>query len=362
MVRRLRRAPLAGTAVTLVSRERHLVYTGMVPGLIAGHYPYEACCIDLERLCRAADVSFVEAEIVAADLGRCRVRCTGGRDWDFDLLSLDVGAVPDLEGVRGAREHALAAKPVDRLLAGWTALLAAAEREPQSVLVVGGGAGGVELALAMAHRLYRAGVRDTRIALATGDASVLASHPPAARRWLSEALARRGIAVHAGCRVTAVEAGAVRVADGARLSATWVVWAGSAAAPRWLAQGGLACDSRGFVAVDETLRSLSHDNVFAAGDCASIAGHPRPKAGVYAVRAGPPLADNLRRTLAGAPLRRYRPQRHALALISTGERLAVATWNGFALRGAWAWRWKDWIDRRFVARYHAPDEDARRPT
>jgi len=72
---------------------------------------------------------------------------------------------------------------------------------------------------------------------------------------------------------------------------------------------------------------------------------------VFAVKAAPVLAANLRAALQGAPLTRFKPQRRFLALISTGERHAVGVWNGFAWQGRWAWRWKDRIDRRFVARY-----------
>jgi selenide,water dikinase len=130
-----------------------------------------------------------------------------------------------------------------------------------------------------------------------------------------------------------------------------VIWATGAAAARWLAACGLRVDAAGFVAVNEALQSTTHPDVFAAGDVATMMAHPRPKSGVFAVRQGPVLARNLVAAAAGAPLAAYAPQREALALITTGARHAVATRGAWSFAGAWVWRWKDRIDRRFMARY-----------
>ncbi len=144
--------------------------------------------------------------------------------------------------------------------------------------------------------------------------------------------------------------GAVRLADGGSIAAAEAIWATGAVAAPFLAASGLACDEAGCVRVGAELRSLSHSFVFAAGDCASL-DPPRPKAGVWAVRAGPPLAENIRRAIAGRPLRPWRPQARALAILGLGGGRALAWRSGLSLHGRVAWLWKDRLDRRWVARY-----------
>ena len=166
-------------------------------------------------------------------------------------------------------------------------------------------------------------------------------------------LAERGVEVVAGT-ATSVESGAVHLADGRALVFDELFWATEASATPWLAETGLKLDAKGFIEVAQTLESASHAGVFAAGDVASIRGFALPKAGVYAVREGPVLAENLRRAASGDALKAYKPQRRTLALITTGERYAVGARNGLTVEGAWVWRWKDWIDRRFMRRYNFP--------
>jgi selenide,water dikinase len=218
--------------------------------------------------------------------------------------------------------------------------------------VVGGGAAGVEMLLAMRHALELVpGPGRVEWHLFTDAGELLPAHAPAVRARFAALLARRGVIVHRATPVAAVDSGGVQAAAGARLAVDATIWATGAAAPEWLRGTGLALDAAGFVAVDATLQSTSHAGVFAAGDVASMVGTPRPKSGVYAVRQGPPLARNLVAAASGAPLASYAPQADALALITTGERCAVATRGALTVEGRWVWRWKDWIDRRFMARY-----------
>ena len=351
--------PLPGVGVTLISRGVDTPYSGMLPGLIAGHYTFDEAHIDLHRLARFAGARAVFDEAVGLDLSRGRVLFESRPPISFDLLSIDIGSTPNLV-VAGAREHAVPVKPIDTLLARWASVekrLRASSTRTR-IAVVGGGAGGVELILAIQFRLRRLFEREGRDArhleyhLFTDGPQILPTHNPSVRRTFERVFSERGIALHAGSAVAEVTGDRLRTADGAWHQADEVLWTTEAAAAPWLARSGLAVDDRGFVRVSSTLQSVSHPNVFAAGDVASMVDHPRPKSGVFAVRQGPPLARNLRSALLGQPLERYLPQRRFLSLITTGNRCAVASRGPLALEGEWVWRWKDRIDRRFMRLYN----------
>jgi selenide,water dikinase len=344
-----------GVAVTLVSPAPLTPYSGMLPGLVAGLYDVAQAHIALPPLAAAAGARFVEDRVVALDPDARIARLARGDALPFDTLSLDVGSVPAAP-MPGAAEHAVGVKPVDRFLRAWHAAIEAArDGRVGTIAVVGGGAGGIEILLAMQARLVGTlGAAAPRAALVTDAGHLLPRHAPAARRRVRRILDRRGIAVHLDAAAAAIEPAAVLTADGRRIAADRIFLATPASAAPWLAGSGLACDALGFVAIDEHLRSTSHPFVFAAGDCASQQGAAYPKSGLYAVRQGPVLADNLRRHARGEPLSPFRPQRTALALLATGDGRAIMSWGPFAAEGAWVWRWKDAIDRRFMARYHFP--------
>jgi len=351
VVRRFGVAPPRGAGIVLASPTRYAAYSGMLPGLIAGHYEFQDCHIDLEALCRSAGVTFRQTEVTGLELARNRAVFKDGSEMLFDWLSLDVGSAPDTTGAAGRFDRVLPVKPVSALLAGVDKLVAAARVAPQNIVTIGGGAGGVELTLAVHHRLqdrHRAGMR---FSLVTDAPAILPSHPAAARRLFERLLTERGIGLLCGSRAVGAETGMLRLENGTRLAADWILWATSATAPAWFAASGLATDARGFILMNDALQSVSHANVYAAGDCASLSGHALPKSGVYAVRQGPPLAANLRNALAGISPVRYSPQRYALSLVSTGDQRAVACWGPVVASGGWVWRWKDRIDRRFIARY-----------
>ena len=352
--------PIPGVRLTLISREVHTPYSGMLPGLIAGHYGFDDAHIDTGPLARFAGARLYQDEVVDLDLAGRRVICRSRPPVPYDLLSLNIGSTPNTAGVPGASEHAIPVKPIDGFLRRFEALQTRvlARKGRAAVALVGAGAGGVELLLAAEHRLRHA-VRHAgfdasglSFVLVSDVPNILPSFPAAFRARFHSILAARGIAVVTGAPVTAVETGRLMLAGYGPLAADEILWTTQAAPARWLAKAGLPLDPRGFLKVDSMLRVIGQDDVFAAGDTIAFSDRELPKSGVYAVRAGPALADNIRRTLTGRSLRRFKPQREALYLVSTGERHAVGTRNGVVVEGAWVWRWKDWIDRRFMRKYN----------
>ena len=355
VLRRFALAPDPQISLTLVSPEPSMCYSPMLPGLVAGHYSAREAHVELAPLALWAGARFIVDRVAGLDLYTRIAVLSSGEGEPFDLISLDVGSTPDL-GVPGASALALPVRPMHAFQRAWAQLVTeAVSGGVRAVAVVGGGAGGVEILLAMQHRLVSVLRADApRFALITDKPAVLPTHAPIVRARFGRILVERGAVLHLSSGATAVEPGTIIVTHGRRIAVDRIVWATQAVAPPWLAESGLACDDAGFVRVDDHLRSTSHGFVFAAGDCAAQLGRPRPKSVVFAVRQGPSLAANLRRAAHGLPLRRFRPQRLALASISTGDRHAIASRGPFAVEGDWVWRWKDRVDRNFVAKYTLP--------
>jgi selenide,water dikinase len=341
VLRRFAMRPEPGVRLTLIGREPETPYSGMLPGLIRGEYTREQAHIDLAPLAVAAGARLVLAEASAIDLAARRIVVAGRPALPFDLLSVDVGGVPDMPA-----EGGIPVKPIGRFLDRLAALEAELP-DGSRIAVVGGGPAGVELALALAVRF----AGRFRLTLISQTAEPLATAPAAARRAARIALVDAGLELASGVSAGAIRDGRLALSDGSFLDVTAALWATGVRGPAFLAESGLACDEAGCIRVDATLRSVSHDGVFAAGDCAALESSPRPKAGVWAVRAGAPLADNLRRAAKGEVLRAWRPQRDALALLGLGQGTAIAWRNGIAASGAWAWQWKDRIDRRWMQMY-----------
>ncbi|MEM7120627.1 MAG: selenide, water dikinase SelD [Pseudomonadota bacterium] len=359
VIRRFAMEPEPGVRLTIIARDTFTPYSGMLPGYLAGHYDHAACHIDLRPLARMARARLIHAPATGLDPGARTVAIEGRPPIPYDLASIDVGSVPTTLGIAGADDHAVPVKPVDKFLTRWQSVEARVSETtgPFRLTVVGGGAGGVEVALSLRHRLRRhlteRGGDPDRVAVTvvTDRDTVLHQHAIPVRRAMIRALGKRNITIVTGHRVVAFHDDRVVCDPHEEIASDAAVLVTHAAAHPWLASTGLDLDDSGFIKVGPTLQTVSQPAVFAAGDVAAFTSQPLAKSGVYAVRKGPVLAENLRLMARGMRPRPYRPQGRTLALISTGDQNAVASWGPLAVEGAWVWRWKDHIDRRWMAVY-----------
>ena len=355
VLRYLAMNPQPGLRITVVTRDLHTAYSGMLPGFIAGHYEFDEAHIDLLPLARFAGARIIHAEVAAVDADRKQVTIAGRPPLEYDILSINTGSTPTGPPAKDLQDDQFAVKPVDRFIESWHRLeqrLLASDRDLQLV-VIGGGAGGVELALSLhyrASRLTQSRAR-LRLSIVTDRDHLLPGHNLRVRRLFTEILRERSIPVYYQHSVTRFHKGCLEGNFSTSIVADVAIWATHAGPPSWLSDSGLECDNLGFIAVNSCLQSLSHEDVFAAGDVASVADYPRPKSGVFAVRQGIPLARNLVLRLRREAPKPFKPQARFLSLISTGDRFAVASRGSWAFRGKWCWWLKDWIDRRFIRRF-----------
>lgn len=337
----------------LLSDVEQTPYSGMLPGHVAGFYTHQETHIDLPQLAEFSHAQLIRDRAVGLDLQKKQVLCKQRPPIPFDYLSVDIGSTPAISNVSGAKDYAVPAKPVPIFLQHWNQFLATVESnpdQPRNLAIVGGGAGGVELALNMQQRLQQM-TNSVSIHLLQRGKALLPQHGKWVRRKLQQLLTQRGIQLHLGEEVTEVFPDKIICASGMTLETEIVFWVTQATAPKWIEESGLATDEKGFILVNEYLQSVSHPFVFAAGDIATIQNYPRPKAGVFAVRQGKPLFENLQRTILGKPLKPYRPQASYLSLIGTGDKSAIASWRNLGFHHPLLWRWKDRIDRQFMAKF-----------
>lgn len=360
VLRRFAMRPEPGVRLTLICTDVHTPYSGMLPGYAAGHYSYDDVHIDLSRLAVFAGARLFRDAVVGIDRATGKVLCLNRPPVPYDRLSINIGSTPQLSGIIGAADFAVPVKPIHQFNTRWLALLARVKAHADGVLriaVVGAGAGGVELTLAMQYRLRRElqalGRNPDLLAfhLVSAGEVILPTHNAGVRQRFNAVLQARGVTVHLQAAVVRVDAGQLTCANGQTIASDEIIWVTQASGAAWLKTTGLALDAGGFIVVNDCLQSISDPQIFAAGDIAAMQNQVLEKAGVLAVRQAKPLAINLRRSLRGDRLKPYRPQRRWLALISTGDQYAVASRGAIGFSGAWVWRWKDWIDQRFMQRF-----------
>ncbi|WP_176736878.1 selenide, water dikinase SelD [Oligoflexus tunisiensis] len=318
--------PLPDVEVVLVSPQSLTAYSGMLPGYLAGHYSHEEMHIDLVRLCAAARVRFIQDAATHIDVKNKKITLAHRPALPWDVLSINIGSEPEKE------EIGVGVKPMHDFLQKEHRL-----REAQSIAIIGGGAGGVEVALALQSRF----AAEKKITLIQRDAELVPQAPAGLRKKLARLCRDRGIELHLG------EPHATRIAAASDL----VLWTTAAQGPRLLRESGLPVDKRGFLLTDETLLCQGQDRIFAVGDCAVIEKQPRPRSGVYAVRLARPLLENIRRIFRAQPLLKARLQKNHLALITTGRKEAIAMRGSLYWGASWVWPLKNRIDRTFMKKF-----------
>lgn len=355
LLRELARRPIANLATVVVVPGEQF-HGPMLAGFLQGQYAAEDLRIDLAGLARAAGARLEIASVTNVD-AKARLVVTDDQSFTFDLCSLDLGADGAGADTPGVTEHAVILRPLARALdlRERVDTLIAPERAV-SIVVVGGGAGGVEIALALQHRLRDAHASG-HVTLIEQGVELLPRFEAPMRRLAAEVTRERGVSLALGGRAVSVTATGVSLHNGATLPADLVVWMAGAAAPRLIAASGLAHDPQGYLLVDRSLHAVDGSPVWGAGDCVRVRDLPTSvPAAAYSVRDGPALDRSLRAALGQGKPAKYRPQRTYLALLNTGGGWALMRWKGLVRHSRWAWRLKDMIDRRFVRRYRGSDE------
>lgn len=333
--------PVPWLRVSVIARDVNSPYSGMLPGYVSGAYSSDSLHIDLLKLCRFAGARLIADEVIGLDAAASRLSLAAGADCRYDILSINVGGEPPTPA------GAVPVKPIGQFVPAWEAIKNSLS-DTSRLAVVGAGAGGVELALALANVVPKGAC----VSLVHRGETVFGDAPAKAAHLLSAALERHGVQVVTRFTASDVSEGVLRSDGGHALDVDHVFWTTGVKAPEFLAVSDLSTSESGFVCVEASLQSTSHPGVFAVGDCARFGEEGLAKAGVFAVRQGPVLARNLVAYAAGEPLVRYRPQRRFLTLIGTGDSRAVAIRGNWVAEGGWVWRWKDWIDQRFMATFN----------
>jgi selenide,water dikinase len=354
--------PPPGARLTLVVDDPIAVYSGMVPGYVAGQYRADELEIDVVPLARRARARVVIAKALRIEAGARLVHLAERAPLRYDVCSVDIGSTVAGLDLPGVRENAVPTRPIAELVRRTDSLVERIRNRPRGarfrVVVVGGGAGGVELAFTLWQRIDAGKDPGIEVSLVHAWPEVLLGYPGSLVARVHRNAEKRGIRISPGRRAVAVKDSAVFFDDGGSVAFDALLWVTGAVSHPLFVDSGLPTEPRGFVRTRSTLQVEGFDDLFAAGDCATMTEFPdTPKAGVYAVRQGPILIDNLRARLEGRPLRRYRPQADFLTLLNLGDGAALGAKWGRSFEGEWVMRLKDRIDRRFMRKFQVLDRE-----
>lgn len=361
---------LPGVRLTLISPNAQTPYSGMLPGLISGHYSFDDTHIDLVRVSKFSNARFIQAAASGVDLQKKEILFSDRPALGFDVLSIDTGITPDVS-IPGSELHTTPVKPIAEFYPRWQSLVASLSqtetRDPQHIAVVGGGAAGVELLLAMQHSLgsKNAIKAPLHFHLIQKGQGIPENYPRRLQNKMAQIFRDRLIEIHENCTVTRVIPNHIETDSGKVIYADSIFWCTQARASDWPKNSGLDVNERGFIAINDCLQSTSHDFVFASGDIAKQVNSPRPNAGVYAVRQAPALFKNLCAYMLREPLIEHHPQSSFLSLLACGDRYAMGCRPKTlfpTLSGDWVWKWKDYIDRKFMNQFNELPPQSNMPT
>ena len=351
IVRQWRESPYPDADLTCISDHAIATYSGLMPAVLAGQQPPTAMQIDLVKFCGDAGATLLTDRVTGLNLSDRELLFDSRPPVPYDVLSVGIGSRPSMKGVAVQGDRLLTIKPMQTFLPRLESAIQRAttkSTQPLSIAVVGGGVAGVEISLCLPARLKTLGVADSQIRLISRGDAIPSETLPRLQQRLRHAFQRQSIEVVLGHSVVGVSDQGITLDDERQLPADIVLWATGATAPPLLKSLSLPVDDHGFLLTDNTLQSVSGEPIFAVGDSGTIRDGSVPKAGVYAVRQGPVLWDNLRRCLEKAPLLSYVPQRSFMRLINLGTDEAVGQWKGFTFGGKWVLRLKHRIDMRFM--------------
>ena len=354
IVRMFRMKPIPGVKLTLISPGGVASYSGMLPGTLAGQYEPDHMMIDLFRFTAGTNIRLIAEPAIALDPDKRRVLFNDRPEIRYDILSIGVGSVPANQDIWFNNDDVLSIKPMPTFLGRFESRLQAIQEckgnKPVRIAVVGGGAAGTEVAMCLDARFKKAGA-DISVALFDAGQNILKGYLEETVMLAKRECAQRGIAVHSNRRAIGHADGQLQFTDQTTVPADLVVWAAAAAAPPHLENFKLPRTDNGFLAVRPTLQTTAEYPIFVVGDTATIESNPIRKAGVYAVRQGPVLFDNIKHMLDGHELEDFKPQDDFLSLIATGDGRALGQYKGRSFLNKMGWKWKDYIDRKFMRMY-----------
>lgn len=331
--------PLPGVRITLISPQTMTPYSGMLPGLIAGHYSFEQTHIDLVKLALWANIRFIQDKVIAIDVEAKTLTLANRPAIEFDIVSIDIGSTPNQQ-IEGTHEYSTPVKPISDFYTRWNLIQEQVKQHKiKSLAVVGGGAGSVEVIMACACKLQKTDA-SLQYHLITGAEDILPGYNRQVISQVKRQLKKYKITLHTSTRVTKLSQGLIYCQQGEPILSDEIIWCTQAAGASWLQASQLECGDAGFMKVRQTLQSLQYDDVFGAGDIVNMVANPRPKAGVYAVRQAPVLFHNLQAVLLNQKLINYKPQDGFLSLLALGEKKATGSKSLVSFSGDWVWRWK----------------------